>query len=81
MGILNNISEDQKYNFSHKCSTESGSSGSPILNTNNKVIGIHKRGLDKRYNEGTFLNYAIKDFIQNEKIKFFKKNIIVILEV
>ena len=31
-GILNNIYEDEGYNFNHKCETEPGSSGSPILN-------------------------------------------------
>ena len=43
-GILHNICEDKNYNFIHKCSTEGGSSGSPILNINNKLIGIHKEG-------------------------------------
>ena len=39
-GILNSI---QDYNINHTCSTEKGSSGSPILNlSNNKLIGIHK---------------------------------------
>ena len=41
-GLLFNIDE---YNIFHRCSTEKGSSGSPILNLqNNKVIGIHKKG-------------------------------------
>ena len=62
-GILNKIYEDKKYNFNHKCSTEGGSSGSPILNLNNKLIGIHKEGTDK-YNKGTFLNYPIKEYTQ-----------------
>ena len=40
-GIINNIQE--KYNIIHYCSTDNGSSGSPIMNlSNNKVIGIHK---------------------------------------
>ena len=43
-GILDNIYEDKKYYFNHKCSTEGGSSGSTILNINNKLIGIHKEG-------------------------------------
>ena len=43
-GILDQIYEDKKYNFNHKCSTRGGSSGSPILNINNKLIGIHKEG-------------------------------------
>ena len=63
-GILDNICEDNKYNFNHKCSTEGGSSGSPILNINNKLIGIHKEGYINRYNKGTFLNYPIKEYIQ-----------------
>ena len=63
-GILDNIYEDKKYNFNHKCSTRRGSSGSPILNINNKIIGIHKEGCDDIYNIGTFLNYPIKEFIQ-----------------
>ena len=64
-GILDKIYEDKKYNFNHKCSTRGGSSGSPILNINNKIIGIHKEGNNnKQYNKGTFLNYPIKEFIQ-----------------
>ena len=53
----------------HKCYTEFGSSGSPILNlSNNKVIGIHKAYADKTkledcYNLGTLLKYPL------EKIK------------
>ena len=62
-GILDDIYENKEYNFNHKCCTEGGSSGSPILNINNKLIGIHKEGTDK-YNKGTFLNYPIKEFIQ-----------------
>ena len=63
-GILDNIFEDKKYNFTHKCNTRGGTSGSPILNMNNKVIGIHKEGNSKKqYNKGTFLNYLIKEFI------------------
>ena len=71
-GVLNNIYEDKKYNFNHKCSTKSGSSGSPILNiNNNKVIGVHKEGIVNSYNKGTFLNYPIKIFIEQNinKIK------------
>ena len=62
-GILDNIYEDKKYNFKHKCNTKGGSSGSPILNINNKIIGIHKEGYNNKYNKGTFLNYPIKEFI------------------
>ena len=63
-GILNKIYEDKKYNFLHKCCTKGGSSGSPILNMNNKIIGIHKEGNLINSNRGTFLDYPIKDFIK-----------------
>ena len=72
-GILNNIYEDKKYNFTHKCSTKFGSSGSPILNiNNNKVIGVHKEGIINSYNKGTFLNYPIKIFIEQNINKINK---------
>ena len=66
-GILQNIFVDKKYNFNHKCCTRRGSSGSPILNLKNKIIGIHKEGTNK-YNKGTFLNYPIKEFIKQNYI-------------
>ena len=40
-----------KYNIIHTCSTDDGSSGSPILNLkNNKVVGIHKGTPDETKN-------------------------------
>ena len=63
-GIVESIYEDLKYNFIHKCSTKGGSSGSPILNMNNKIIGVHKECYKESYNNGTFLNDSIKEFIQ-----------------
>ena len=87
-GILEQIYEDKKYNFNHKCSTRGGSSGSPILNINNKIIGIHKKGykyMQNNNNEGAFLNYPIKEFLKlnykdnnikisnDKKIKFSKE--------
>ena len=74
---------DKKIN--HKCSTQDGSSGGPILILNNqKVIGIHY-GYSKRYknfNEGTLIVYPIIEFqekIKKEEIKNeknFQKEII-----
>mgnify|MGYP002626971971 CR=1 FL=1 len=64
-GILKNRFEDKIYDFIHLCSTENGSSGSPILNiSNNKIIGIHKQGIkSKEYNIGAFLCNSIKEYI------------------
>ena len=57
-GILKQKLIDKQYNFTHYCSTEYGSSGSPILNlSNNKIIGIHKeREKNKEFNIGSFLS-------------------------
>jgi len=71
-GILDNIYMEQKYNFRHKCSTSGGSSGSPVLNLKNKLIGIHKEGVEKKYNRGTFLNYPIKKFIDKNFETYIK---------
>ena len=50
-GIIKRRFEDKKYNFIHYCSTEYGSSGSPIFNlANNKIIGIHKQRDEKKKN-------------------------------
>ena len=62
-GIVKARCEDKKYDFRHLCCTTHGSSGSPILLLNNKVIGIHKKG-NRAYNLGTFLNYPIIEFIR-----------------
>ena len=65
-GLLNNI---DKCNIMHKCSTDNGSSGSPILNLeSNKIIGIHKQGsINFNFNIGTLLKLPINDFIQKNK--------------
>ena len=56
-GIINKI---YGYNINHYCCTESGSSGSPIINSlNNKIIGIHKQGSNHfEFNKGTYLKYS-----------------------
>ena len=63
-GLLTSI---DKTEIKHKCSTEKGSSGSPILNLKtNKVIGMHKEGSKVfNFNIGTFLKYPLNDFINN----------------
>ena len=62
-GVIQSIYLDIQYNFVHKCSTRRGSSGSPILNLKNKIIGIHKEGTNQ-YNIGSFMNYSLKDFVK-----------------
>ena len=75
-GLIDSIEDGkEEYNFYHKCSTKSGSSGSPILNSeNNKVIGVHKIGADT-YNKGVFLDKPIKEFIRLNCTKTPDKNI------
>ena len=47
----------------HKCSTEFGSSGSPILNLSNyKVIGVHKRRFNVQFNERICIKCVIESF-------------------
>ena len=71
-GKIKKIGSIKKYEIFHKCNTEKGSSGSPILKLNNKVIGIHKKGAgnEESYNKGTLLNEPIKKFIE----KYFKSD-------
>ena len=62
--------KDRKYRFRHSCCRKIGSSGSPILDLNNKVIGIqiYEGIYQYRHASGNFLNYPIKEFIQLNKI-------------
>jgi len=79
-GILNEI--QSKYNIIHYCSTEHGSSGSPILKlSSKKIIGIHKEGVSKyNFNRGTLLKYPINEYLNrinevNLKVKIEKEDI------
>ena len=75
-GILNKIN---KYDIIHICSTDNGSSGSPILNLeNNKVIGIHKEGSTNfNFNKGTLLKYPLNDIIKKYNKNENKNNVII----
>jgi len=67
-GILNNINENK---IIHKCNTDTGSSGSPILLLkNNKVIGVHYGGAkhNNNFNFGTLLKKPLLEYIK-ENIK------------
>ena len=71
-GLLLSITDNK---IKHKCDTDYGSSGSPILLLEkNKVIGIHC-GKINNFNYGTLLTSSIKEF-QN-----MSKNILVIKKV
>ena len=59
-GFLKEINNKE---IRHLCSTDYGSSGSPILSICNlRVIGVHKKRTDEEYNEGTFIKYVIEEF-------------------
>ena len=73
-GILSEINEENGIN--HKCNTEKGSSGSPILSLkNNKLIGIHYRSSNKyEFNKGTLIIYPIIEFNKmNKNINIIRK--------
>lgn len=62
-GITKSFKVDEDFIIQHFCITESGSSGSPILNlSNHKVIGLHKAGaINSSYNLAIILKFPIKD--------------------
>jgi hypothetical protein len=67
-GIVNDISNN-KYNFTHFCSSDNNSSGSPILNSLNcKLIGLYVRK-NEGNNIGFFINCIIEEFINKNYAK------------
>ena len=73
-GILSGINEENGIN--HKCNTEKGSSGSPILSLkNNKLIGIHYGSSNKyEFNKGTLIIFPIIEFNKmNNYINIIRK--------
>ena len=64
-GIIKNIDLSNNYDILHLCSTDIGSSGSPIFNIlSNKIIGIHKGASNtKLFNKGTLLFFPLKEFL------------------
>ena len=76
-GILNEIKD--QYNIVHYCSTDYGSSGSPILKlSNKKIIAIHKGGvIDKfNFNTGALLKYPIKEYLEKNAANLCPKKLI-----
>ena len=62
------IKRNGKKQFQHTCDTREGSSGSPLLNINNQVIGMHF-GCDKKEenNFGTFIGAIIDQLNCNDE--------------
>ena len=53
----------------HNCSTDQGSSGSPIFNKSNfKILGVHK-GHNKNYNLGSLIGKPIEEFIKKNYVE------------
>jgi V8-like Glu-specific endopeptidase len=52
---------DLSKDFAHRCDTEGGSSGAPVLDTSGRVVGVHHLGFE-RPSPGTcdFLNKAVR---------------------
>ena len=67
---------DSKYDILHKCNTQNGSSGGPILKlSTNEVIGIHKGFISsKGFNMGSLLKFPLSLLINNIEIKKKQKN-------
>ena len=78
------IEKINEYEISHKCITDSGSSGGPILNKlNNKIIGIHRGCYNRRnYNFGTLLKYPLNELSKKNEVldKYHKKGIRLFIE-
>jgi hypothetical protein len=72
-GVITDIYIDN-YIISHKCSSEQGSSGGPLINIlNKKVLGIHTGSLPKKkVNTGIFFKPIVEDFF-NKKYKDLEK--------
>jgi len=72
------IESSSGFNYFHKASTDSGSSGAPLINKNMKVIGVHKAGLTSKEikNVATKINivkYAINTLYNKNYINDIKK--------
>jgi len=84
---LGEIIEIDGFNCYHSVSTIYGSSGSPLINENFKVIGIHKRNVtncckiyekltenqNNIFSKNNAINYATKIDIVEYAIKLFYK--------
>ena len=55
VGTVTRLQDD----FGHKCDTESGSSGSPVLNLSHRVVGLHHLGFDTELERWARENRAV----------------------
>ena len=76
-GKITSYKDKGKFNFCHNCSTKEGSSGSPLINYNQRVIGLHYGcNQQQTINHGTFIGEILKILKSEEnKIVFFQENI------
>ena len=75
-GMIYDSYEENKFNFKYKIFVQyGGAQGSPILDLNNKVIGIYV-AFDRKsiFRHGHFLNYPIIEFIQKNYYKNNNRN-------
>ena len=66
-GLIKNIND---YTIQHLCDSSGGSSGGPLINSNNyRVIGVHKGGAIKgrNYNLGTLIKEPIEKLTEEKK--------------
>ena len=77
---IKKIKEDND-DIMHKCHTDSGSSGSPILcMATNKVIAIHRGGNSyKGYNYATFLKFPLNELMNKNENEIKVRNNYVII--
>ena len=60
------IEKISEYEIKHLCNTKNGSSGGPIINSiTDKVIGLHRGYIHKKYNIGTFLKFPLNELNKN----------------
>ena len=58
----NEINSVTSYDLLHTCDTGKGSSGSPIILYNHKIIGVHRgRIINSKFNIATMLQYPVKN--------------------
>ena len=71
-GVIRSLSNN-KTNFFHSSDTREGSSGSPIVNSDKKVIGIHN-GAYQEVNYGTFISSIIDRLTTERNIEKINDN-------